>query len=357
VAAVSAARRGLVEVARTLLDAGAGPPAWRSAVQALFRLCGEHGGFVADPRAPAEPAATPLAEGIALAPCEAASCILDSLRTTRFLRGVAAAVEAARRRFGEPVEVLYAGCGPFAPLFFPLTALTGANRARFTLLDAHAASIACVRRLAAAFGAAPRLRAAEVADACAWRAPRAPHVIVAEVMQAGLAQEPQVAVMRALAPQLAPGGFFVPEQITLGVCLADLAREFAQDADGAGGEAAPARVALGAALRLRAGELRRGLPRDAEPRADWPVAGHGKSVRWRALPTLRLSVPDHTPRGLHALALTHVRIFGPLALAEGDSGLTVPRVLHVLGRVAPGSTLEFRYLLGAHPRLDARAVG
>ena len=41
----------------------------------------------------------------------------------------------------EEVEVLYAGCGPFAPLFLPLTTALAPGLARFTLLDLHPRSV------------------------------------------------------------------------------------------------------------------------------------------------------------------------------------------------------------------------
>jgi hypothetical protein len=316
----------LAHVTRVLLDPATAPGEAREAAQSLFDLCCEHSGLDGSPAARAGDG-LPLETGLAISPLSAARCILDFARTRAFLRGVAAAIDAARARCGSPVvDVLYAGCGPFAPLCFPLTTALTPGAARFTLLDAHAESIARVRRLAAAFEAEDWLAAAEVADACAWRAPRPPHVIVAEVMQAGLEREPQLAVTRALGPQLAPGGAFVPEEITLSVCLADLSREFGQSD-------APSRVMLGDVLRLR---------------PDDPAG---------APPVVRLVVPPQAGPPRPLLLLTKVRVCGAIELRECDSGVTYPRVLGGTAGVAPGATLEFRYRAGAEPGLDARVVG
>jgi hypothetical protein len=322
---VTAARARLTAVARVLLDPAAEPGEAFTAAQTLFDLCCEQGGFDGSPGARSLEGLR-LPAGVAIAPLAAARCVLDFARTRAFLRGVDAALATARARFGDLVEVLYAGCGPFAPLFLPLTTALPAGAARFTLLDAHAASIDCVRRLARAFDAERWLAAAEMGDACTWRAPRAPHVIVAEVMQAGLEREPQVAVTRALAPQLAPGGVFVPEEITLSVALADLSREF-------GLAPAPARVELGDVFRLRA---------DVPPVPPSPV---------------RVAVPADAGPSRPVLLLTRVRVHGEIELRECDSGVTYPRVLGALGQVGPGAVLEFRYRPGPDPGLDARVVG
>ncbi len=319
------ARARLSQIAHALLADDAGPGEARQAAQALFELCAALGGLDVGPAAAAGDEAR-LPGGVAIAPLSAARCILDFARTRCFLRAVAAAIGLAQARFGLPVEVLYAGSGPFAPLLFPLTTLLPAGCARFTLLDAHAEAVACVGRLARAFEAERWLASVGVADACVWRAPRAPHVIVAEVMQAGLEREPQVALTQALGAQLAPGGLFVPEQVTLTLCLADLSREF-------GLAATPARAPLGELLRLRADET-------------WPTPE----------PSARFVAPDFDGPARRALLLTHVRALGELELRECDSGITYPKALAALGLVDPGVTLEFRYRIGPDPRVEAAFV-
>src|SRR5437868_2591262 len=91
---------------------------------------------------------TALACGLAISPLDAALCIADGPRTSKLLRGVVAAVEAAQARWpGEAIEVLYAGCGPFAALVVPVARRFDARRVRFTLLDVHARSLECARTI------------------------------------------------------------------------------------------------------------------------------------------------------------------------------------------------------------------
>ena len=61
--------------------------------------------------------------GKGLSPECAGGCILDSVRTARYLQAGKAAIDAALEKFDAPVQVLYAGCGPFAPLMLPLLPL------------------------------------------------------------------------------------------------------------------------------------------------------------------------------------------------------------------------------------------
>jgi hypothetical protein len=249
------------------------------------------------------------------------------LRTARFLQGVRAAIAAALRRFGPPVDVLYAGCGPFAPLCLPLTTQLPAGAVRFMLLEVQPDAAASARRLCAALGAEAWVERIETTDALHWRAPRAPHVIVVEAMQKALAREPQVALTAHLAPQLAEGGFFLPEEIRLFACLSELGYEF--DPGG------PRRLDLGLALRLRADECR-----DRQP----------------AFGTLRVTAPAYAGAERSLLILTHVRVFDDLELGDYDSGISYPTVLRPPTTVAPGARLELSYEGGPEPGLRGRIL-
>src|SRR5215475_10677268 len=100
-----------------------------------------------------------LPAGSAISPLDAARCLLDPWRTAIFLRGVYDAIQEAQRRFpGEVIHVLYAGCGPFAPLCLPLLPLLAGQAVHFTLLDVHARAIESVQAIMAAL----RLQGANV---------------------------------------------------------------------------------------------------------------------------------------------------------------------------------------------------
>jgi predicted RNA methylase len=320
------ARARLRHAADTLLDEDGPLFRWAEAARDLDVLLGEVGGAVA-PVGPDVP--TQLAAGLALSPTAAARCLQDVARTARFAQGLATAVrDAAARR--APAEVVYAGCGPFALLCLPLLAREAP--ARVTLVDVHAASLHRARKVLEGCGLADRVDGYVCGDATTYRHPRPIDVAVTETMGQALEKEPQVAVMAALAPQLAPGGVLVPERLRVEACLADAAREFAI------GDAPlqRPRIVLGDVLDVSAASAGRVLSAGA---------------------TVRLTVPGLAPGDPAELMLrTTVVVHGPIVLREYDSGLTYPKFLHALGRLAPRQVVEIAYRTGESPGFECRLV-
>lgn len=292
-------RRRLECAADVLLDHGAEPSALARAAHEFYDLLSGLTG-ISDRTMDREVCAPiQLDTGVALAPRDAARSVVDFMRTARILQGLEAAVAQAARLFPAPVEVLYAGCGPFAPFFLLLAALRGPEVVRFTLLDVHAASLAAAARAVAALGLGASVHAIVEADATRYRHGGPLHVVVSEALERALEREPQVAITLNLAPQLTPGGFLVPERILVEACLADPGREF--DFDGRPAERP--RTVLGTVIDLSTEGVR----------------------RLSAFPQLTLQVPSLAPGSPAELMLrTTIQVFGPVALAEYESGITYP---------------------------------
>lgn len=282
---------------------------------------------------------TALDGGIAISPVDAARCVGDFARTARFLRAVHAAILESERRFpGERIRVLYAGCGPWAPLALPLCTAFDASRVGFTLLDIHPRSLAAVRQVVDHYGLGDFIDACVEADATTIRLGAAPHVIVAETMQTALRKEPQLALTANLAGQLAEGGLFLPERIEVFATAADLQAEtaFTPDADGVG------------TLEPRRQEIGRLL--DLTPATAAALLAGARDGR---LPSIRYAVPVLPPeRDYHVMLRTRVTIHGDWVLDDYDSGLTYPVVLGELGRVAGGEVLEASYRTTGQPGFE-----
>ena len=337
-------RADLAEITDSILDPDSDFTVLRDATTALHSLCSTIVGLSEETDASEADRETRLDEGRALSPRDAARCILDFARTTAFLRGIYEAITHLRDRFpGERINLVYAGCGPFAPLALPLTTRFSSEELRMTLLDAHEYSIESVRCLGESFGISASFSALRCCDAMDYTHPDSErlHLVVIETMQKALEHEPQVALTRRLAPQLVSGGILIPERVRLAACLADMSAEFSfQDPDRTeqSADSAPQRrrVDLGTLLELTANRLRFG-PTSADGLED-------SSTITLVIPDAVVDVPDLMVR-------TTVQVFGDHRLDDYDSGITYPTLIHHLGRIRAGDHLEFTYEEGPSPVL------
>jgi hypothetical protein len=328
----------LADAASVLLFGGDDDSRIGAAVASLDRLFRDITGLREDTIDPHDRSATSMHAGSALSPLDAARCLLDPRRTSIYLRGVHGAIQEAQKRFpGEVIHVLYAGCGPFAPLCLPLLPLLGEQAVRFTLLDVHARAIESVQAVLAALRLEGGNADCLVCDATHYHNPehRPLHVVVSETMQLALEKEPQVAILMNTAPQLTAGGLMVPEMIAVDAVLTDLSRELG--GNGVVPEpSAPApkpwsgRVPLGRILEV-----------DRERACAWAAAGVPSH-----LPPARIALPSLVAAQYSLVLATTIRTFGVHQLREYESGLTRP--LLVSGWHA-GEEVEFTYRLGEKP--------
>ncbi|WP_108807951.1 hypothetical protein [Aquimarina spinulae] len=159
-----------------------------------------------------------LKNGIAISKKNAADCIHDYKRTASFLRGVYNAIIECKKKFpNEELNILYAGCGPYAPLLLPLLSLFEPDNINITLLDINQASIDSIKQIVIELGYETYISNCIVADATQYqyRKNESLHMIITETMFHALTKEPQVAITQNLAPQLIEGGILIPEEISI----------------------------------------------------------------------------------------------------------------------------------------------
>ncbi|MEQ1920900.1 MAG: hypothetical protein ABL952_00195 [Pyrinomonadaceae bacterium] len=267
---------------------------------------------------------TKLSTGTAIAPRDAATCMTDIVRTSRYVLGLRNAVIEMRARFpNQRVDILYAGCGPFAAIALPLCHEFTADEISFTLVDLHEASLASAKRVFDALGIGKFVAEWLCADASAVVPSKKYQIIVAETMQKALEKEPQVAVTIHLSDFLHADGIFLPEKITVTACLADLNVEF-------GSGARNERIVLGDICTLT---------KDTDEIE--PVA---------------MTIPDIQTDGLSLLLATSIQIFDSVGLGDRESGITHPSIIFDTGSLKPGDNIEFKYRMGAEPRFVCRVV-
>lgn len=306
-----------------LFQADVSPGEQRDAAHRLHDLLGNLIGYQDDQADATATIDTFLPSGKAISLQGAARCLWEFARTSRFLRGVEAALRDAQTRFpGQRLMLLEAGCGPFALLALPLATRFRPDEVGFTLLDIHAHSLDAVRTIVQALGLEAYVDDYVQADAAVWRCPgeMRPHVIVSETMQNGLKNEPQAAITRHLAPQLLPGGHFLPEAVSLEFAL----QTWQSGADGEVGHSVHhAPLPLFSLTPETALDDARG----------------------------RIRLPDALPPQARPVLLTRIRVFRDIALEEGECSLTLPIRLRDLPALQGGERIDYVYDSGPRPGL------
>lgn len=320
----------LATICAIILDRNATPVAQKRACDALYDGCVSQLPELAEDD-------SQLPSGKALAPLSAARCVLDFLRTCRFAQALDAAIAAKRQaRPDRPVHVLYAGCGPLAPLAVLMAQHHGPN-VRIDLIDYHADALDAAAHLLSSLGLDDRIGHAWCADASTLRLPgdtRA-DVLFVETMQRALAREPQLAVTANLLPQCAEDAELVPWRIRVSAALASQRDEFDP-------ETKRRRLVLGNLIELSAASL---------PALIKDLASGSGELREQCL-----QVPQDLPEGLDLMLRTCIDVAPDLRLSDYDAGLTYPQFDASFGPIRAGDRFGFRYRLGSDPGFVVRRL-
>jgi len=343
----------LTAIGDTLLDEASSPPDLRRALDDFVQLCSGISGITPDASFDAWARDTMLPGGVAINPRAAAHCVRDYRRSVVFIRGVYAAIHSAMARFpGTPLDILYAGCGPFATLLLPLLGKFKAGELSIHLLDIHQRSLDSVGRLLGALGFSGYRVNTVQADACTYQHPGTVHLIIAETMQKSLEQEPQFAVTANLAPQLHPQGIFIPEIIEVELCLAHLDRERAsykklqkidRDMQLSTGQRQPLATVLTLSPELAISHLRR--------------ASHDLRTGKTQLNLATVEIPAVADiEHFDALLFTRIQVFSGYRLQDYEAEITLPLRCHELSPLIAGATYQVSYELGSYPKFDLTPV-
>ncbi|WP_343586422.1 hypothetical protein [Flavobacterium sp.] len=156
--------------------------------------------------------------GIALSSSGAADCVDDYIRTVSFIKGI---YKAMTKFLDDPLEkkinIVYAGCGPYATLILPLLPLFDKGRISAILIDINASSLESVQNLIPVIGLEKYDLQMIEANAITYKIPKDFNVdlAVSETMHYALTSEPQVAISRNIIKQLSSQAIFIPQEIRI----------------------------------------------------------------------------------------------------------------------------------------------
>lgn len=278
-----------------------------------------------------------LPSGLALGPAWAAMCLKDIGRTTKLLYGLHQAIlDQQKKHPGTPIHVLYCGCGPFATLAIPLMTKFCPEALQFTFIEVNPDSVKALRRLIAALGIAPYIKAIEIADATQYQIPDASnvHIAVAETMQHALAREPQVGITLNITRQLNAEAVFIPQcvEVQLGLYNPFIGQKYINGEDD---EVEGAQMILQTLMVLN---------KEAIP-ALTDTDGHA------VFEEKEVVIPAYLPADFTQVCLfTNIHIYNDLFLKMGDSALSFPQILADLqSNVRPLLRVKTKYNMEGEP--------
>jgi len=343
----------LSSLTTTLLDEGSSAKELVKAGHDMFDLLAPLTGLEDRSIDPSINVYTILESGMAISPRNAGRCAREARRTAMFLRGIEKAIKDLRVKFpGRKINILYAGCGPFALLALPLMSRLAPGSVSFALLEIHRRSLDSAEKIIKGLGFGGFIREYVQCDAAtySYSGEEPLHMVITETMQESLQKETHTAITLNLAPQLCKGGILIPERITVDVCLADRTKErpiYKQGSEILKNDTSDmGRLRLGRLIDFTA---KSAVSLSANIMTDESGRNH--------FPPVEVNIPANADTALDKLMLiTNVGVYRGFALEDYDSTITNPVYLDNLGRPQNGSIISFKYMLGRKPGFE-RKIG
>ena len=163
-------------------------------------------------------AAVPTAHGMALGLNHAAQCLLDIRRTNKFLQGMLKAIADIRqKKVDGPINVFYAGCGPYAPFISLVAPLFSPEELQFSLLEINEKSLETAKTLIQELGLEDFVMDYHQADAVTFKVEDAEQfdILFSETLDAVLYRECYVPILYNLLPQFKDDVVLIPENVRL----------------------------------------------------------------------------------------------------------------------------------------------
>lgn len=271
-------------------------------------------------------------------------CVEDIMRTRAYSSAVYQAVKELNDTLDRPVRLIYAGTGPFATLVLPLITRFSPEELQLDLLEINPESAAHLKQVLKHFEAEAYVREFAVTDATTYQItdPEGVDILMSETMQAGLAQEHQVAICYNLLPQLSEHTVLIPEKIALKLYAVNQDKQH-QHKLSLYPEAEPDFYTdLGTLFTL---------DRQTVMQQYEKINAQGPEAEFDAVD---IEIPKDTHRKHQQLSIaTQIFLYKDIELKLEESGLTALRILQPLNpMMRTVKNVRSRYYTGEAPGLD-----
>ena len=274
-----------------------------------------------------------LSQGKAISISAAAHCLLEMKRTALFLRGINKAILQKKDQLQDkPIQILYAGTGPYGTLVIPLLTLYKPKEIIVDLLDINTDSLAALQKITAKLNLSEFIGDIYCTDATTFVVSKSYDIVISETMLACLKNEPQVAIMQNLIPQLTGESIFIPEEISIDSCLTNPKMEMNRLLSFSGSQPSFERISLGNIFKISKNDL--------------------LSIQLKKA----VIIPEQYISTFPILKLfTTVTVFDDEILTGNDSSITIPKQYYDF-RNDNSREVEFWYIKGEKPRIESSAI-
>jgi len=259
-----------------------------------------------------------LYNGVALGTSWAALCVEDLVRTKQLVRGIASAVKDIKSHQNKPVQILYAGSGPFAALVLPALCLYSENELQVTPVEMHPVSAVNAIKVIKQLGFENHIKNVIQEDATAYKLKEENtdfDILVCEAMQHALVREQQVPIMLNLMPQLRADIQIIPQCVQVDIGLLNTDPEVAQN---------ESYKTMAPLMKFDKDFISHAL----QNQSDTPFLME-KTI---AFPKDRLTEYDKIA------LLTRIQVYKDISIEHNESGLTIPKLIFNTTQVRPEET-------------------
>lgn len=267
------------------------------------------------------------ANGRATGTYGAAMCVIDYMRTRRFMQGVCAAVTEHLKTHAS-VKILYAGCGPFALQVLPLTLLFKPSQVQIQCVELNTTTIDCFKKLISKLAIEQYFKEVICDDAAVAKLEQADQydILITETMLHALKNETQVAITINLINQCRKDIVLIPNEVQVNFACITNDSSIHQ------------KVFRSQSPLLHLNK------QTAHQFKDWlherPAVLLQKTFQLNS---------DIYHEGDKLTYITIIHVYGNYSLLINESGLTVPLAIRSEEKIRVGQSVEFEYRMGSRP--------